>query len=88
MADDAAMAKHILDSLGPLTGGPRGPQPDTTLLTDSQAAAQIIIEPRTMRLWRSKRGLPFLKLTGKVARIRQADLDKWLAQHRVAIVAR
>jgi phage antirepressor YoqD-like protein len=31
------------------------------------------------------RGLPFIRVTPKVVRIRRADLDKWLARHQVAI---
>ena len=62
-----------------------GSQADTSLLTEAEAAAYLNIQRRTLRLWRRTRGLPFLALTGKVVRIRQSDLDKWLAQHRVAL---
>jgi len=56
---------------------------------DDAGAAKYVggIESRTIRDWRTKRGLPFLKLTAKVVRIRRADLDQWLANHRVAISA-
>ena len=56
-------------------------------LFDDASAAQYVtgIKPRAVRDWRTKRGLPFIRITAKVCRIRRADLDKWLAQHRVAI---
>jgi excisionase family DNA binding protein len=62
-----------------------GSQADTSLLTEGQAAAYLNIQRRTLRLWRRHRGLPFLALTAKSIRIRQADLEKWLLQHRVAL---
>lgn len=56
------------------------------LFTDETAAAYIGgIEPRTIRSFRMSRGLPFVRITPKVVRIRRADLDKWLARHQVAI---
>ena len=55
------------------------------ILTDEAAAALLTVEPRTIREWRTRRGLPFIRLTPKVVRIRRADLDKWLARHTVAI---
>lgn len=56
------------------------------ILTDKTAAAYIGgIEPRTVRDWRMRRGLGFLRITPKVIRIRRVDLDKWLARHQVAI---
>jgi len=55
------------------------------LLTDQQLAAELAIEPRTLRLWRNTRGLPHLKLTSRVVRYRRADVDGWLARHLVAI---
>lgn len=56
------------------------------LLTDETAADYVGgIEPRTIRAWRTCRGLPFLRVTPKVIRIRRVDLDKWLARHAVAM---
>jgi excisionase family DNA binding protein len=56
------------------------------LLTDETAAAYIGgIESRTVRDWRMRRGLPFIRVTAKVIRIRRDDLDKWIARHVVAI---
>jgi len=56
------------------------------LFTD-ETAAQFIggIEPRTVRDWRMRRGLGFLRITPKVIRIRRVDLEKFLARHAVSI---
>jgi len=49
------------------------------LFDDNTAAAYIGgIKARAIRDWRTRRGLPFIRVTGKVCRIRKADLDKWL----------
>ena len=53
------------------------------LLTEKEAANLLSVEPRTLRLWRTTRGLPHLKITGKVIRYRRADLDGWLDRCRV-----
>ena len=55
------------------------------ILTDETAATLLGVEPRTIREWRTRRGLPFCRLTPKVVRIRRVDLDKWIARHQVAI---
>jgi excisionase family DNA binding protein len=55
------------------------------ILTDETAATLLAVEPRTIRDWRTRRGLPFVRITAKVIRIRRGDLDKWLARHQVAI---
>jgi predicted site-specific integrase-resolvase len=55
------------------------------LITDVEAAQYFSVEPRTLRLWRTK-GLPFIRLTSKVIRFRKADLDEFAARRRVAIV--
>jgi len=57
------------------------------IFDDDSAAAYIGgITARTIRNWRSHRGLPFIRITSKVIRIRRADLDEWLARHRVAMI--
>lgn len=56
------------------------------LLTDIQAAAFLAVEPRTLRLWRATRGLPYIRITSKVIRYRKVDLDEFLARRRVAVV--
>jgi hypothetical protein len=55
------------------------------IFDDAQAAEYIGgIKARAVRDWRTRRGLPYIRITAKVCRIRRADLDRWLAQHRVA----
>jgi len=57
------------------------------IFDDESAAAYIGgITARTIRSWRTYRGLPFIRITNKVIRIRRADLDEWLARHRVAMM--
>ena len=59
------------------------------LFTDETAAAYIgDITARAVRDWRTKRGLPFIRVTSRVNRIRKADLDDWLARRQVAISRR
>jgi hypothetical protein len=66
----------------PAPGGQNTPD----ILTDATAAIYIgDITPRTVRDFRMRRGLPFVRITPKVVRIRRADLDKWLVRHQVAI---
>jgi DNA-binding transcriptional MerR regulator len=55
------------------------------LLTDAQAAEILTIEPRTLRLWRNTRALPFLRITPRVIRYRRADLESWLDATRTVI---
>jgi hypothetical protein len=56
------------------------------LFTDESASRYVGgVLPRTIRDWRTRRGLPYLRLTSKVIRIRREDLDRWLARHQVAI---
>jgi excisionase family DNA binding protein len=69
------MRKHF----DPIVGSPNG-----DILTDEQVANLLNITPRTLRLWRTTRGLPHIKLTSKVVRYRRADIDTWLQQHSVA----
>ena len=64
--------------------------PDTTenIWADEQAGAYLGgIPPRTLRLWRHTRGLPFLRVTSKIIRYRRSDIDKWLDSRRVQIRA-
>ncbi len=56
------------------------------IFTDETAAAYVGgITARAVRDWRAKRGLPFIRITSKVNRIRKSDLDQWLAAHQTAI---
>jgi len=57
------------------------------LMDEHQAAAYLLTTPRTLRLWRQTRGVPHIRITSKVIRYRLADIDAWLAQRRVAVVA-
>jgi len=67
----------------PPADGRKNPVPE--IFTDETAANYVGgIKARAVRDWRTKRGLPFIRITAKVCRIRRADLDRWLAQHRVA----
>lgn len=72
-------------------GGKSNSTPPATnaveIFDDKQAADYVGgIKPRAIRDWRTRRGLPFIRITAKVCRIRKTDLDKWLASHRVATV--
>jgi hypothetical protein len=74
--------RQVLNA-APATGGQN---PTAEIFTDETCAAYIGgIEPRTVRSFRMSRGLPFVKLSSKVVRIRKVDVDKWLARHQVAI---
>ena len=53
------------------------------LLTDEQVALELHTCVRTVRNWRVKKGLPFLKLSGRFTLTRRTDLDKWLSQFSV-----
>jgi len=71
-------------------GGKSNSAPPATnnveIFNDEQAAAYVGgIKARAVRDWRTRRGLPFIRITAKVCRIRKTDLDKWLASCRVAI---
>jgi excisionase family DNA binding protein len=75
----------MLQSSGMITTQTVSPADAGQILTDETAAALLTVEPRTIRDWRTRRGLPFVRLTAKVVRIRRADLDKWIARHAVSI---
>ncbi|MEI6781262.1 MAG: helix-turn-helix domain-containing protein [Verrucomicrobiota bacterium] len=59
----------------------------TELLTDSQAAAFLAVQSRTLRLWRHTRQLPHIRISSRVLRYRKTDLDGWLERRRVTISA-
>jgi excisionase family DNA binding protein len=65
------------------------PLPANTIreIFDDRSAAEYVggLKSRAIRDWRMKRGLPFLRLTGKTIRIRKSDLDAWLNRQRTAI---
>ena len=51
------------------------------LLTMDEAAVRLGVNPRTIRRWIKDRGLPAIKFTEKVIRIRPEDLEAFIAQH-------
>jgi excisionase family DNA binding protein len=63
------------------------PPSSLDILTETEAASLLSLEPRTLRVWRAKRAIPFLRITAKVIRYRRSDIDGWLLRHRVAVAA-
>jgi len=59
--------------------------PVSDLLNDLQCAALLGVKPRTLRLWRTQRGLPHIKITSKEIRYRRSDIDGWLSRRLVSI---
>jgi len=57
------------------------------LWTDKETADFLSVEPRTLRLWRHTRGLPFIRITSKAIRYRQTDVEAWLDRCRTQIFA-
>lgn len=49
------------------------------LLTPQRAAFYLGVAESTLETWRRERGLPALKLSGKVIVYRRNDLDAWAA---------
>lgn len=58
------------------------------LWTDEVCAEYLSVEPRTLRLWRNTRGLPFYRITSKIIRYRRLDVDGWLDRRRCATKGR
>ena len=50
--------------------------------TNDEAAAYIGCTADTLRVWTSKRRIPFVKV-GRLTRFRKADLDRWLDSRTV-----
>lgn len=48
------------------------------LLTEAQDATYLGLDIRTVRVWRKTRGLPHIKITGRLIRYRRRDVDAWL----------
>jgi hypothetical protein len=57
------------------------------ILDDAQTADYLQTTERTLRLWRTRLGLPHIRISNKTIRYRRADLDTWLSRRRVAIAA-
>jgi len=49
---------------------------------NEQAASYLGCTPETLRVWVSKRKVPFVKV-GRLTRFLKKDLDAWLEKHRV-----
>jgi len=64
---------------------PMTPNDQPDLLTEAQAAEYLSITPRTIRLWRNRRSLPFIKITNKCIRFRRRDIEAWLERSRTVI---
>jgi hypothetical protein len=62
-----------------------GGMSNATILTEDQVIEILKVESRTLRLWRRTRALPFIKISSRVIRYRQCDLDEWLANNRVVL---
>jgi excisionase family DNA binding protein len=58
-----------------------------SLLTEAQAAKLLGIKPRTVRAWRARNGLPYVKISAKTIRFLDSDIRVWLQRRRVAISA-
>ena len=56
-------------------------------LNEAQAAQFLHQKPRTLRLWRRTRGLPYYKVTSKIILYSRSDLLRWLEQRRVQIAS-
>lgn len=52
-----------------------------------EAAQMIGVHPATIRNWAERGDLPFRRTPGGHRRFRRADLQHWLAQHRVILSA-
>lgn len=52
------------------------------VLTNEQAAAYIGCTPGTLRVWVSKRRIPFVRV-GRLIRFRKTDLDDYLDKNAV-----
>ena len=48
------------------------------LLTEPEAAAILRLKPQTLRVWRSKRKIPFVKLN-RAVRYRRSDIEGLIA---------
>jgi len=58
------------------------------LLTPSEVAQITGLSIETLAQWRSqRRGIPFVKVSRNCVRYRQSDLDRWLEERIVSVVA-
>ena len=66
----------------------RPPSSLLRLLTPSEVAEITGLSIETLAQWRSqRRGIPFVKVSRNCVRYRQSDLDRWLEERIVSVVA-
>jgi len=66
----------------------RPPSCNLHLLTPSEVAEITGLSIETLAQWRSqRRGIPFVKVSRNCVRYRQSDLDRWLEERIVSVVA-
>jgi excisionase family DNA binding protein len=66
----------------------RPPSSFLHLLTPSEVAEITGLSIETLAQWRSqRRGIPFVKVSRNCVRYRQSDLDRWLEERIVSVVA-
>ena len=55
-------------------------------MSNNEAAAYLGCTPDTLRVWTSRRRVPFVKV-GRLTRFLRADLDAYLQEHRVSALS-
>ena len=60
---------------------------DNDLLTVPETAAFLRVKPSTIRAWVCQRRIPFVKLGGRLVRIRRSDAEALIAASLVPIRA-
>lgn len=68
------------------TANTKQTETESDILTEDEVAKILGIEPRTVRAWRKRRGLPHYKVTSKVIRFSRSDIAGWLGSRRVSCV--
>ena len=53
---------------------------DSELLTVPEAAALLRLKPSTIRSWVCKKRIPYVKLGGRLVRIRRSDAEALIAE--------
>jgi excisionase family DNA binding protein len=68
---------------------PASGQPAAENYLDETGVANLLgVRPRTVRALRAERGLPCLKIGGKLLRFKRDDIDAWIDRFRVAVPPR
>jgi excisionase family DNA binding protein len=63
------------------------PVDDEILAGDEALAPLLHVEPRTIRLWRETRGLPFYRPTSKTILFKRSDVMRWLDRFRTVMTS-